>query len=347
MSALLHGLALLAVGLASEIVAAQGVKVGFASGLQLTWANAVGGEPDYEVVLSVTAVDSAEGRVKLSWNRGVERTWQTVERTVSSRERRLARAITFYGSNTDPRQFRGANQTLASSAILGELKRTGRAGIVLLMPEVSNVPFRGTLERIGTGTEPFPVLLDGRRVTLKAIRARGTMVGERTTQLEVLVLDEAESPWILDVKSSGDARTTQGRRQLVRVATREREREVPAALERSCSVSIHDIYFATGSDALDSTSTPALTTIANALRAHRDWQVTIVGHTDSIGTAAANLDLSKRRAERVRSTLDGAFGVPAARLRAEGKGETEPIDDNGGLLGRARNRRVDLTRVCK
>lgn len=80
---------------------------------------------------------------------------------------------------------------------------------------------------------------------------------------------------------------------------------------------------------------------------HPDWRVKIIGHTDSIGTAAANLDLARRRAERVRQTLISGHGVASARLRAEGKGETQPIDDNGTLTGRARNRRVELTRACR
>ena len=40
------------------------------------------------------------------------------------------------------------------------------------------------------------------------------------------------------------------------------------------------------------------------------------------------------------------YGIASDRLRADGKGETTPIDDNGSLFGRARNRRVDLERAC-
>jgi outer membrane protein OmpA-like peptidoglycan-associated protein len=54
----------------------------------------------------------------------------------------------------------------------------------------------------------------------------------------------------------------------------------------------------------------------------------IDGYTDSVGDAAHNLDLSKRRAEAVRSVLVAQFGVDAARLTSNGFGAAKPIDSN-------------------
>jgi outer membrane protein OmpA-like peptidoglycan-associated protein len=336
----------LAGGLLPALLAAQGPRVPFARNLQLTWASSLGGEPDFETVITVLQVDSGEARLRVSWNRGAERRWQAVEGKLSSRERRLARSLYFYASSSDPREFRGSTQSMVSAAIHGELSRTGKANVVLLMPGVSNVPYRGTLQRVGTGTEPFPVLLDGRPVTVRGLRARGTLTGDRTTEFEVLMLDDPEVAWVLEATSSGGEKLKGGRRLLVRIATQAGEAAVASTLEKDCVVSVHDIDFASGSAALDSTSAPALSGIAATLGQHGDWRITIVGHTDSIGTAAANLDLSRRRAERVRSTLAGQYGIAADRLKAEGRGETAPIDDNGTLFGRARNRRVDLVRPC-
>ncbi|KFN42625.1 OmpA family protein [Arenimonas oryziterrae] len=67
----------------------------------------------------------------------------------------------------------------------------------------------------------------------------------------------------------------------------------------------------------------------------------IEGHTDSQGSDAANLSLSRQRAEAVRQALI-SHGVAGSRIRATGRGETIPVADNGSEPGRARNRRVEI-----
>ncbi|MCB0410880.1 MAG: OmpA family protein, partial [Bdellovibrionales bacterium] len=70
-------------------------------------------------------------------------------------------------------------------------------------------------------------------------------------------------------------------------------------------------------------------------------QVIIEGHTDSVGSDSYNLNLSQRRASAVRQVLI-ENGVPASKVRAIGRGESEPIADNGNYQGRAMNRRVEF-----
>ncbi len=72
--------------------------------------------------------------------------------------------------------------------------------------------------------------------------------------------------------------------------------------------------------------------------------VLVAGHTDSMGTDAYNQDLSKRRAEAVRQYLIEKHGVDAARIRATGYGESQPVADNETEEGRYENRRVDI--IC-
>jgi outer membrane protein OmpA-like peptidoglycan-associated protein len=72
-----------------------------------------------------------------------------------------------------------------------------------------------------------------------------------------------------------------------------------------------------------------------------NYKVNIVGHTDSIGSEEYNQGLSEKRADAVyRYLVDN--DVARERLSTEGRGETQPIDDNELESGRARNRRVEF-----
>ena len=70
-------------------------------------------------------------------------------------------------------------------------------------------------------------------------------------------------------------------------------------------------------------------------------KITVVGHTDSVGTAVYNVRLSVRRAEAVKAYLVGKDIEPDL-IETDGKGEAEPIADNGTAEGRAQNRRVEI-----
>jgi len=69
--------------------------------------------------------------------------------------------------------------------------------------------------------------------------------------------------------------------------------------------------------------------------------VIAIGHTDSIGTEQYNQRLSERRADSVRAWLI-AHGIPADKITAEGRGESDPVASNETADGRAQNRRVEL-----
>ena len=97
--------------------------------------------------------------------------------------------------------------------------------------------------------------------------------------------------------------------------------------------------FASGSTSLGGAAKASLRRMAAALSGKRS--IRIEAHTDSQGADAANLALSQQRADAVRQALQAA-GLPAARLSAVGKGEADPVTDNGSSEGRARNRRVEI-----
>jgi len=105
------------------------------------------------------------------------------------------------------------------------------------------------------------------------------------------------------------------------------------------------ILFDINSDKIKGESYGVLKDIATVLKENADLKVKIIGHTDSDGDDKSNLDLSKRRAESVKTTLTKEFGIDAARMQTDGKGETEPVDKNTSAEGKANNRRVEFIKT--
>jgi len=101
------------------------------------------------------------------------------------------------------------------------------------------------------------------------------------------------------------------------------------------------VNFKFDSSAIEPTSDEILSQAVAALEASRAVQVTVVGHTDSVGTEDYNVHLSDRRANAVVQYLV-AHGIAATRLSAEGRGEREPVQANDTAAGRFENRRVEL-----
>ncbi len=85
--------------------------------------------------------------------------------------------------------------------------------------------------------------------------------------------------------------------------------------------------------------------IAETLKENASVKVKIIGHTDSDGEDAANLALSKKRAESVKENLVSQFGIDKSRLETDGKGETAPAADNKTPEGKANNRRVEFVKM--
>jgi outer membrane protein OmpA-like peptidoglycan-associated protein/curli biogenesis system outer membrane secretion channel CsgG len=106
----------------------------------------------------------------------------------------------------------------------------------------------------------------------------------------------------------------------------------------------HGILFDTDSDHVKPESAAVMQMIARALTSTSDLNIEIDGHTDATGNAAHNMDLSKRRAEAVKSILVSQFGIDAGRLTTAGFGSSKPIDSNSTPEGKANNRRVEFVR---
>lgn len=120
----------------------------------------------------------------------------------------------------------------------------------------------------------------------------------------------------------------------VRVVVTEEDRRVVAE-------AIKNLEFDFGKATIRSTSYASLNRVADLLKS-KDFSLKLAGHTDNVGSNAANLKLSKDRAESVKSYLVSQ-GANPSRIEATGYGESQPISSNNTASGRQNNRRVEFT----
>ena len=108
----------------------------------------------------------------------------------------------------------------------------------------------------------------------------------------------------------------------------------------SLTIDLVEGEFDFDSAALKPAMEAALTDLADKIKASAGHEtLTIVGHTDSIGSEEYNQGLSERRAESAAAFLE-AQGIDS--ISTSGMGETQPVADNGTKEGRAMNRRVEV-----
>ncbi|MRR09121.1 OmpA family protein [bacterium] len=109
-------------------------------------------------------------------------------------------------------------------------------------------------------------------------------------------------------------------------------------------VSVYGILFDTGKSEIKPESDAALAEIAKLLGSNAALALYVVGHTDNVGTLAANMKLSQDRAAAVVKTLTGKYGIAASRLSPHGVASLAPVASNNSEEGRAKNRRVELVK---
>ena len=80
--------------------------------------------------------------------------------------------------------------------------------------------------------------------------------------------------------------------------------------------------------------------LADFLKANPSSSVVIEGHTDNVGNAGYNLDLSQQRADAIANVLVERFGIAGKRVKGVGHGMEKPVASNDTAAGREANRRV-------
>ncbi|UOQ98570.1 OmpA family protein [Hymenobacter sp. 5317J-9] len=117
-------------------------------------------------------------------------------------------------------------------------------------------------------------------------------------------------------------------------------------LEVGTTIVLRNIFFDTGKASLRPESTAELERLQKLLTETPALKLEMAGHTDDVGEAAKNQDLSQRRAQAVVAYLT-QHGIAAARLSAAGYGETQPVAPNTTKAGRQLNRRTEFKVTAK
>lgn len=107
----------------------------------------------------------------------------------------------------------------------------------------------------------------------------------------------------------------------------------------------NDILFDVNSDIIKSASYSVINQFGEALQNNPTLKIKITGHTDSDGVAANNLTLSQKRAAAVKRYLLENYGIAQTRITTDGKGASIPVAPNTTTEGKAKNRRVEFTKL--
>lgn len=309
---------------------------------------------DYESVKRVASMDAERIRVSYSATRkGGGDGWKevTAARIVRREDLQTGRTYRMVFTSGQTQTFKDATAVGVSAAVLDELRGVGRAECALGALDTGDAilgavglpspEYDVMLERVGEGRVAVPVLVDGERQWLPAIHAKGV--------IEALSGDTDAEFWFLDDPANAlTLRAVIGGNRLVAIRI-DRPRVVASRLEATLAaedrVELPGIYFEFASAALRPESDATIAEVAALLRRHPDWRIRFDGHTDNVGTAAANLDLSKRRAEAVKAAVAQKLGGGAERFESAGYGAGSPRETNATPEGRARNRRVEMSRM--
>jgi outer membrane protein OmpA-like peptidoglycan-associated protein len=164
----------------------------------------------------------------------------------------------------------------------------------------------------------------------------------RITELDANINNAVKTmePKIEDAKKTGVE--AQGTANTALETSKSNAATIANLNDYSRTVLASDVFFKTGSAALDDKAQEVLQSAAKTMTADKDVVLELRGYTDSTGDPQYNLQLSNRRVESVIRYLAGPMKLDLHRIYSLGLGMENPVDDNKTAVGRAKNRRVSL-----
>ncbi len=196
-------------------------------------------------------------------------------------------------------------------------------------------------ERTSSGAEQ--VLADRTKLQLADSRMQLAAAGQKAEQQSAVI--DSERQGRLDANQRANEANLRSSEANARAQLAQDKLNKLAAVKaeaRGMVITLSgSVLFASDQAVLLPEAQTRLTQVADALLMTKERNLVIEGHSDSRGSASHNLDLSQRRAEAVRSFIQGR-GYEADRMQARGMGPDRPLASNGSAEGRANNRRVEI-----
>lgn len=322
---------------------------------------------DYEAMSVISAI-SARG-VELNVSGEVPSPGQkpvsvNVTRIVRVADLKDSRTYKYYFNTMDEPVVAGTTALGPSTAVIAELRAHGETkmtldgrsgGLVGLVDDLlgsfgktggaskalgAGALATGTLKLVTTKPVFFPVLVNSVKTMLPVLHVHGRIGdADNAEDADLFFLDDPANPLTLRFAIASDTFEVTNIEFPVADASRTMERELRDA-RRSV---LYGIYFDFNSATIRPQSQPVLHEIVDVMQREPAWTLKVEGHTDNIGGTAKNADLSARRAAAVKTALVG-MGIADKRLNTGGYGASVPRETNATLAGRARNRRVELSR---
>ena len=226
-------------------------------------------------------------------------------------------------------------------------RRSGTKGLDILRFPVPEALRPDAVKVIHGAVDPIPPK-DNVRLTINYVQSKQVeeiKLNKDDGTFAAIIRTELNEDVILQVKGENVAFEAIVVHQAHEVPTGNPTPEIKLRANKASEESafeLRDVKFATNSTKMSDAAKLVLDAFASYLNEHRKYQVDIEGHTDNVGRANENLDLSKRRAEVVAAYLTNK-GVNSKRLHSTGFGQEKPKASNQTPEGRSQNRRTEFT----
>ena len=344
-----------------------GARIPFQEGTTITTAWGIkNGDVEGRRVLSAPTATSVDVSVKYDGYKndyGEEQKPATYAQTICNQDFLSSNTYMTIEGERFPKIIHGLTRLRLSSKSFNEIKSTGKTYFIeasIWDPDKVLRPYyaAAVLTRVEPQDVSYPLIVNDQRVNLPVIHLAGIMeaVGKNPvpkkyrgnhSPADLYVLDDPLDPLVLLWKEQDPAyHDGKFRVEVVKVEykTAQPVNLVEKQLTEQKRAVTYGIYFDFNKDTLKPESEPVLKEISQAMTDNPDWKLTVEGHTDNIGGDSYNLELSKRRAAAVKEALVTQYHIAPDRLANDGYGASRPVETNDTLEGRARNRRVELTR---